>query len=503
MKKSVIKKLITLGVITSMLTASLIGCGSTASSDKAETSSSTPSSTVASAAASTVTAPEETANLIWYIVGDKAKDQEKVMTDLNAKLKNKINVTLDLRVLGWGEYNDQMKLISNSQQDYDLCFTSSWTNSFVDNVARGALLDITDLYAEYGKDIKGQIVDYLINAGMSKGKIYAIPNQQILAGQTGFGIQTEYLKKYNTTVDDLKTMEGLEAFMTNIAKNEPTKIAINNSQPILVSDYENIANGVVIKKDDSTFKCLRGDDPALQNELRMRNEWFKKGFIRKDIATKSDVVAEFAANKFIVLNNGFKPGVAAEYTSSYKTEFSEVAWGQPRAGIGAGSGTMTGINVNSKNPVAAMKLINLVYSDKEIFNELVWGLENVHYKKVGDNRIEPIKDSGYGYPDWELGNVFNGYITPGKPDDVWEVTDKMNKTAEVSRFLDFSFDPTPVQSQLAQLSAVQGEFLNQEYVTKDIEALLKQMYDKDTKAGIDAIVAEVQKQIDAWAATKK
>ena len=51
-------------------------------------------------------------------------------------------------------------------------------------------------------------------------------------------------------------------------------------------------------------------------------------------------------------------------------------------------------------------LLNLLNTDKEIYNTLVWGVEGKHYKKVADNRIETIKDSGFqmGSP-WEFGNM--------------------------------------------------------------------------------------------------
>lgn len=42
--------------------------------------------------------------------GDKPEDYDMVMEDLNQKIKEKINVELDLEIIPQGEYNDKVKL---------------------------------------------------------------------------------------------------------------------------------------------------------------------------------------------------------------------------------------------------------------------------------------------------------------------------------------------------------------------------------------------------------
>lgn len=480
-----------------MLTASMAGCannGSTSSAGDAP-------------------APEKTPELIWYIMsGGETNDHKQVMEDLNKKLKEKVNATLDLRVLGWGEFEDQMNMIINSNEAYDMCFTSDWKNSFTTNLSKNAFLDITDLYEKYGKDIAAQLPEWMLDAGKSNGKLYAIPNQQIVAGQTGVGMQKSLMDKYGIKQEDLSTLEGLEKVMAIIAEKEPDLIPISTLNNLLLAgDYgEQFANGMVyVEQVDGKF-VFTGADVAQEADLRLRNEWYKKGYIREDIATNSDESPYFAANKFAILLNNYKPGLAAEYELSYGIEFvdSPVAIGdrdKPYVGASAGMSTMTAVSVNSKAADSAVKLINLLHADKEIFNELVSGIEGTHFKKTGDNRMEPIinyeedNSTGYGYPDWMLGNVFNGYITPGKPDNVWEETDKMNRESEISPLRGFTFDPSPVQSELAQLSAATAEFTNMEYVTDDIDKLIADRTEKMKSAGLDRVVEEVQKQVEAWA----
>jgi putative aldouronate transport system substrate-binding protein len=86
---------------------------------------------------------------------------------------------------------------------------------------------------------------------------------------------------------------------------------------------------------------------------------------------------------------------------------------------------------------------------------------------------------------------------------VWEATKKINMEAAPSPLLGFSFNPEPVNSELAQCKSVVDEFLpGLENGAVDPSALLPQFLDKLEKAGASRLIAEMQKQIDAWKKTK-
>ena len=64
----------------------------------------------------------------------------------------------------------------------------------------------------------------------------------------------------------------------------------------------------------------------------------------------------------------------------------------------AASASNTAISINSAHPERAMKLIELMNTEKgkgHLYNLLVYGIEGEHYTKVNDNEIQPI---GYTSP---------------------------------------------------------------------------------------------------------
>ena len=119
--------------------------------------------------------------------------------------------------------------------------------------------------------------------------------------------------------------------------------------------------------------------------------------------------------------------------------------------------TLNGISTTSQNPDRAVALIDLMFADKELYNTMVFGIENQDYKKVSENRIEPL-EGGYSFYAWMLGNQFNAYILPGQIDTIWEETQKNNEAARAEELITFFFNREPVETQLAQISSIVQEY---------------------------------------------
>lgn len=450
-------------------------------------------------------ASEKPVTVKWFMFGDKAPDHDLVMKEVNKILVEKINVELDLEMIPQGEFNDKMKLASTAGEEFDLVFTANWLNSFDENMSRDAFLPLNKLFNEYGQDIKGQVPPWLLDVGKVDGELYAIPNQQIVARQLGVVIQKEYADKYGFNKTSLKDIRELEPFLDQIVKNEPTMFPIDKRiEAVSEKEYEGLAvvGGypcAYIKKGDETTTLIPATD-VIGESFKLDNEWYKKGYIRKDIATVTDNTADVKANRYVCFLSSYKPGQGAEITMRQGVECIAVPIEGTYIQATSGIETMTAINVNSKNPEAAMKVLNLVYTDKEIFNMLLFGLEGVHYNKTDENSVESVTDTKYNYSAyaWRLGNQFNAYYLPGQEDGLWEETAKLNNEAEISKLRGFSFNPTNVQAELAQVAAVNKEYFNGQYTTTDIDSYITERSAKLERAGMPAVIAELQKQMDAW-----
>ena len=155
-----------------------------------------------------------------------------------------------------------------------------------------------------------------------------------------------------------------------------------------------------------------------------------------------------------------------------------------------------------------MKLLNLLQSDKELYNLLTFGIEGEHYTKTGDDRIETPYESGQGTSDdkyglwkWIIGNTHLAYQTQAEPDGYKEwVFDEVNSTDKHSRLMGFVPDTSKIESSIAQVNAVKSEYFGSlaSGSMSDWESTYNEWMEKVKAAGNEEIKAELQRQIDEF-----
>jgi putative aldouronate transport system substrate-binding protein len=433
--------------------------------------------------------------LIWYLRNAEPKNAKAVIEKANAIIQDKIKATVDFRFINPGDYDNKMQLIMSASEEYDIAFTASWANNYLNNVSKGAYIPLDDLLAKH-PSLQSLFRKEIWDAVRVSGNIYAIPNTQIMADQTGMWFKKDLLDKYNLDLSKVKSLEDLTPIYQTIKDNEPGVSAIRSGVPNLAFlDYAPLVEGYSI--DTKTWKVYYQPDQLLDRYKLMR-EWYQKGFFPQDVATLKDEAALVKAGKIFSRYNRQKPGGEAELKQNHGFEIANLVTGAAVINRTSVLSTLNAVSATSKNPERAMMLINLINTDKELFNLLKFGLEGQDYVKTGDNRIEKKPDA-YALPGWQFGNEFNSYLLPGQPDDVWEETKKLNESAMIDPLISFSFDRKNVESEIAQLSAVSKEYSS--ILTNgldDPEKMLKAEMDKRKAAGHDKVMAEIQRQLDEW-----
>lgn len=451
----------------------------------------------------------EPVELIWYARMSEPADFEEVMEKFNSKLKEKINATLDLRCVEPADFNQKMQLIMMSGEEYDLTFTSSWANNYYANRERGAYLALNDLLKEHAPNVKEIIPENIWDGLKYKGDLYAVPNYQVMFGQHGYAFKRDLADKYNIDMDKVNTREGFINALQTIKDNEPNITPLIASKPVFlwaeeqeqgISDVEDI-----FSIDTNTWKVVpHQDNELLLDYYKFVRELNAKGFISPDILTIKNKNREYKTGNYFAKYERYKPGVESDKKPVYGFDIYVEPITEPVVTSGTLVTTLTAINKYSEHPERALMLLDLLYTDKELYNLLIFGIEGKHYEKTGENRIKITDQDSYGLPAWQLGNQFNAYILPGQPDDVWEKTDRLNNQAQKDPLMGFSFDRSKVQVEMASIEAVYEEYKSilENGVVDDVEGTYNGFVEKLNDAGYDKVVKELQKQIDDWRATK-
>ena len=165
-----------------------------------------------------------------------------------------------------------------------------------------------------------------------------------------------------------------------------------------------------------------------------------------------------------------------------------------------------------------MKGLNALYSDPEVANLYMYGVEGTHYVVVEEGTITNGQDR-INYPDgldattttyrksgtWLCPNQFIGDIWGlDLPDDYWDATRDFNNESQKSAAFGFSFDATQTPNEIAACTNVVNKYHKALVCgALDPETTLPQFNQELKDAGIDVIIEEKQAQLDAWLAEQQ
>ena len=507
MKK--VKKFVVMLVLLAMVVSALSACGnqkeeSKGSSEKQESTAKSDEDKTEEAST-----PVEKPVLKWYLYGTTQPDEAAVEEKVNSLLEGKVDATVDFIYLDYKTYQTRVPLMMTAKEQVDIIWVCNWINPMYSTLASsGALLDLTDMMDEYCKELQEVVPAAVLETAKIGGKLYGIPNYQNMAMQDGFFIKKDLADKYNFDMSTIKTIKDLEPYLEVIKQNEPDMIPIE--WYLDQEDYEHIASKLYIAKDTTDYKVTRNME-GRKDEARMINEWYNKGYLRQDLTEVNDISGYKLEGKIAFNQAGdFKPGWEEAMVSTHGDhEWVYCTFYEPYIRATQSQGTVNAITAHSEYPELALQLLNIVNTDKEVYNTIVFGVEGEHYNKVGDNTISLIKDSGYDMglaSNWMIGNTFNGYVLEGQPENFNELGLEYNNGVQ-SPIAGFSFDPTPVKTETANVAAVEKEYtsiLFRAHLKEgELDSKFEEFDKKLKEAGIEKIQAEMQRQLDEWVKATK
>lgn len=458
----------------------------------------------------------EMSELIWYVPGPgKYADKEIVYGALNEMLNKDLNVNLTIKESGgFGEYRETMPLAMASGQKFDLVWTSSWCNTFMDAATDGLYAGLDELLPQYAPTIWKDTKDSL-EAARVNGEIRAVWSQQIAAYTSNVILRQSHIDKYGWDVSSIKSLEDIEPFLADIKKNEPELIPLSTRQsisawmfPYLGYAGAGVVNGTLLTRvDDEEVRLFNKlEDPDCLDYINLAWDWYNKGYIAKDGLTYNNDQwrqMEGAGKIAIDLHNTWVPGAEVQSTS-YGDTTLRVPFGYSFQNTGNIVSTLNAVSAVSKNKEDAVRLLEYLWTSKDAYNLLVWGKAGAHYEELPGGFIKPNPDSGYytNIP-WVFGNTFLSLPKEGQNPNSNSLVYDLNQKAKKATIMGFIPNLEDIQTLVASVDTVVKQYdlaLASGYVDPAVE--LPKYMDALKQAGIDELQTELQKQIDAWLKTK-
>lgn len=509
MKKKRCLSILTIALCFLLMLSACSGSG-TSEQSKLDSTVSTVNST------ETQTEPDEL-TIGFYINSSMPTDMDAVIDAVNEILLEKENAKItDKVVLNYGNYLEQITLMLSGNEKLDTFLCRNSTN-FIQYVSRGQLLEMDDLLTKYGQGIVDAVGRDFLNAGIVGGHQYGLTSNRDLAKEYGFVMLKSYVDKYNIDINSIKTMDDMGNAFAIIKENEPDMI------PWVSSVGANALVEFLIGADQLTDTCgvlmnYGKDDPLTVTNYFATDEYaywcnymhdfYQKGYIAEDFLTTNDQPHDLLrAHRAFAMSTGLKPGFDTQESQVVGEEVVSVPLTERYSTSTIVQTAQWCIPHNATEPEAAMKFLNLLFTDADLINLFDWGIEGKHYVKMDDGHItypDGVTSENTGYSlglGWIFGNQYLSHVWDGDDLDVYEQLKDFNESAMKSGAFGFVYDSSNVKTEVAAVSNILNEYrAGLEFGVLETKTALPEFLDKLETAGVSKIIEEKQKQLDEWAA---
>ena len=504
-------------LLAAVLMVMMTACSSKSDSDSTNTN--TQSTTSADTSASTensVSAEPYEIYMTFMTLGMNHPDILKVQDAVNEITLKEINTKVKLIPMSIFERENQVQLMIFTGEKLDLMM-STFNSGIGGYVNQGQLLPLDDLLAQYGSGIE-EALGLIIAGGYYDGNLYAIPTAAKSGVEAGLIMRKDIADKYGFTntnatyqeLDDLfakvKAGEGDNFYMFSIGGSNLTTYDVFGIYDKLGASE---AAGVLMDggRRDTTIVNLYAT-PEYKEHCQWMRKWYEAGYISKDVVT-------YAGNNNDLMQSGnylcWPTFIEVDQVPS-----AALINGFDMIGVSLGGLTATTdlyqtamwtIPVTCKDPITTFKLLNLMYTNKELCNLLSFGIEGEHYVKTDDPGIirypDGIDANNVGYFAFMFygNNATRHYMEPMDSGIFSELAD-FNASitdAVASRALGYTYNAKDMQTEFAAVNSVIAQYrASLESGAVDPDEVLPQFLSALQSSGIDKLIADNQQQLDNW-----
>lgn len=446
------------------------------------------------------------------------EDLDDVEEAINEITREKINAEITLKPIAIADYSSSVSLSLQAGEKIDV-FQS--LGDFNNCVSTDMALDLTDLMDSCAAETKELVGEEWLKACTYDGKIYGIPTYKPIALTPMVVYRQDIADELGIDMSIVNSIEDLGSVLATVKEAYPDMIPLGPVQAgtfnltnmmgeidWLSDSYETPVG--VLMGDDMTVTDLYSTD-IFKERCDLIREWYNDGYIMKDAATTTSTSQELMSS-----GNYFCFTASYSYPEEDTAASLQAQCGNFPLGakiIGDAYVSTADVNAitwmiasNTEVPEAALKFLNLTYTDEDIVNLLIYGIEGRDYV---------LTDDGYAtYPEGEdsttvpytaqlscgtLGNFFIMYPTQGTSKESldWEL--EQNQTVKTSPAMGFIFDSSQLNTQYTAVKNVISQYLpglmcGSVDPDTEIDAFISSLND----AGYQDILEAKQTQLDEW-----
>lgn len=525
MKKQ-LKKAAALLLAAAMITGAAAGCST---AGQASSSGGTDAASAGDAASGETGAVDtsEKVELKMYLIGDRTPDFDEVYAEINKILEEEINATVSVDFLSWGEHETKYSLLFSGQEDFDLIFTASSWCHYEQTVALGGFEPLSEEFIQtYAPDIWEVVPEMAWEQAKINGTIYMVPNYANEFGQDVMAVRGDLMEQYGveqiTSWDEMKEFamaaaaDGMYTFQygpwyqyfqteglsTLGGAPKSGELVLYNAQ-----DPEDLDLYYILDWDGFADYCKQA------KEMADAGCWSPDALNSTDERQTGLLTGRTAA---MVWNLGSCLTYGRQANSEnpdWNVTLCDPVAALPKK-VNSYINNGVAININSQHKERAMMALNEFYTNPDVYDLAMLGIEGKHWEAVGDDQYKVLDESNYGVSNncnWGWNNMTiqrTEYIEDRTAlDDAYDaMMEEWNANVKGDHIYDgFNFDNTNVATQVAAVEANIDTYYNPlvNGLVEDVDATIEQFRQALEAAGIRDVLAEMERQASEYAASKQ
>ncbi len=428
------------------------------------------------------------------------------------RMKTDLGLKIEMIFVPWDQYWEQKDIMLAAQEPIDLYWDGLPNLSTIVNKKQASVLN--DLVDKYSQDMLRVLPKEHLEGATINGEIYGIPSayspssgmyQQICVRQ-------DILEACGMT--EIKTVRDLAVFAGKAKEQFPEMKG--PADPIFkpLTRYfaeeqltwcANEDTAVYGETTDKVYDYYETE--AFKQVAQFNRKMYTDGLYTDDLTIKYNekdsrmmtglyLWVEGSLGKENEIIDEIRINAPEAKLKSYSLKAEE-----PRY-ITATGGEVLCIPQTAPNPEGAMQFINWIYASQENYLFAIYGVEGTDYE-IADGRINKLVPDEFFY-EWMFRNKNYQLFTPEVDQAYIDTYTSWDDKAIISNMLGFRFNNENVKEIEAAIKEVAGKQMNPIlYGFVDFETEYPKALQALKNAGIDDYIAEVQRQMDEFLASKQ
>lgn len=470
------------------------------------------------------------------VLGDKPTNGrlENMLDQLNEKLTDKVNATLDLYYVEWADWQTQYNVqLLSGDSSIDLITTATdWLYGW-ENAQKGAFLPLSEDLLKENAPKTWEQVDEMGNWELTKledGEIYFIPEDNFTQYTNhGMFYRGDWAMEAGIPDGTITEFEQLTDYFKFVKENKEDVIpwdlagvntgvldgymaAHTDLQTLIGVNAGNYGPWQTKESDPYTITSFFMEGDAIYEAAEVAKEWNEIGVWREDVLNYDGDTRElfYAGQSGADQHHSNTFYGQITYNMNTKQPGSDPKfyyWGQESNNFFKDLKThgAMAVSANSKHPEIALQVYDLLRNDEECYRLINYGIEGEDYIVTEDGKLD--YPEGYDPSLDALGsNFWAGRMDDYELDKVtdwdqkWDFIEELNSKAKDYPYENLIFNKDRIEADQSAIANVLSEYVPQLVAGKfdDTKKAVDEMREKIKAAGYDSVRESLQADMDAY-----